>query len=157
MNNNTMHESEQIVVFRIDEQRYAIRLSTVERIINAVEITPLPKAPAIVLGIINVGGKIIPVVNIRKRLNFKEREIQLSDHFIIAKTLKRNIVLSVDEVTGLIELTDQGIILPNNVLPNLEYVEGIIKLSDGMLFIHDLDKFLSLEEEELLTNSLLTK
>ncbi|MHB8581245.1 MAG: chemotaxis protein CheW [Ignavibacteriaceae bacterium] len=154
MNINATNEIEQIVVFKLDEQRYALRLSAVERIVQAVEITPLPKAPAIVLGVINVGGKIIPVVNIRKRLNFKEREIQLNDQFIIAKTLKRNIVLSVDEVTGLIECPDQGIILPDNVLPNLKYVDGIIKLSDGLVLIHDLDKFLSLEEEELLNNSL---
>ena len=135
-------------------QRYALYLSAVERVVHAVEITPLPKAPAIVLGVINFGGKVIPVVNLRKRLNFNGRAIQLTDKLIIAKTSKRIIALLVDEVTGLLENTDQGMILPDSVLPNLEYVDGIIKLTDGLVLIHDLDKFLSLEEEELLTSSL---
>ena len=154
MENNTINKIKEIVVFKLDEQRYALYLSVVERIVHAVEITPLPKAPAIVLGVINFGGKVIPVVNLRKRLNFNGRAIQLTDKLIIAKTSKRIIALLVDEVTGLLENTDQGMILPDSVLPNLEYVDGIIKLTDGLVLIHDLDKFLSLEEEELLTSSL---
>ncbi len=55
------------IVFTLDEQRYALHLSAVERVICVVEITPLPKAPEIVLGIINVGGQIIPVIDMRKR------------------------------------------------------------------------------------------
>ena len=154
MGNSTINKIKEIVVFKLDEQRYALYLSAVERVVHAVEITPLPKAPAIVLGVINFGGKVIPVVNLRKRLNFNGRAIQLTDKLIIAKTSKRIIALLVDEVTGLLENTDQGMILPDSVLPNLEYVDGIIKLTDGLVLIHDLDKFLSLEEEELLTSSL---
>lgn len=157
MENNTTNKIKEIVVFKLDEHRYALYLSAVERIVHAVEITPLPKAPAIVLGVINFGGKVIPVVNLRKRLNFKERVIQLTDQLIIAKTSKRNIALLVDEVTGLLKNTVQGMTLPDSVLPNLEYVDGIIKLEDGLVLIHDLDKFLSLEEEELLNNSLRIK
>ena len=154
MGNSTINKIKEIVVFKLDEQRYALYLSAVERIVHAVKITPLPKAPAIVLGVINFGGKVIPVVNLRKRLNFNGRAIQLTDKLIITKTSKRIIALLVDEVTGLLENTDQGMILPDSVLPNLEYVDGIIKLTDGLVLIHDLDKFLSLEEEELLTSSL---
>lgn len=157
MENNTINKIKEIVVFKLDEQRYALYLSAVERVVHAVEITPLPKAPAIVLGVINFGGKVIPVVNLRKRLNLKERKIQLTDQLIIAKTSKRNIALLVDEVTGLLKNTVQEMILPDSVLPNLEYVDGIIKLEDGLVLIHDLDKFLSLEEEELLKNSLRIK
>lgn len=153
MENNLINKVEQLVVFKLDGQRYALYLNVVERVVHVVEITPLPKAPAIVLGLINFGGKVIPVVNIRKRLNFEEREIQLTDQLIIAKTSKRIIALMVDEVSGILENTAQEIIPTNNVLPNLAYVNGIIKLDDGLVLIHDLNKFLSLEEEELLNNS----
>jgi purine-binding chemotaxis protein CheW len=68
-----------LVVFTLDARRYAVPLSTVERIIRAVEITPLPQAPEIVLGVINVQGRIIPVVNTRKRFRLPECDIRLSD------------------------------------------------------------------------------
>ena len=59
-------EGKLILVFALDEPRYALPLSAVERVVRAVEITPLPNAPAIIQGAINVQGAIIPVVNIRE-------------------------------------------------------------------------------------------
>ncbi len=64
-----MDKLNQLVVFAFDEQRYALHLSAVERIVRMVEITPLPKAPEIVLGVVNVQGRIVPIVNIRKRFS----------------------------------------------------------------------------------------
>ncbi|MBF8302857.1 MAG: cheW40H-4 [Candidatus Dadabacteria bacterium] len=64
-----MDKLNQLVVLTLDEQRYALHLSAVERIVRVVEVTPLPKAPEIVLGVVNVQGQIIPVINIRKRFS----------------------------------------------------------------------------------------
>jgi purine-binding chemotaxis protein CheW len=144
----------QLVVFSLDDQRYAIQLSSVERIFRAVEITPLPKAPEIIFGVVNIQGQIVPVFNIRKRFRLPEREIDLSDQLIIARTAKRIVALIVDGVTGVIERAEQEIISAQKVLPGIEYVEGVMKLEDGMIFIHDLDRFLSLEEEKDLDMSL---
>jgi len=96
--------NQKIVLFSLDEPRYALYLSAVERVVRAVEITPLPKAPNIVLGIINFQGKIIPVIDIRQRFHLRRREINLEDQFIIARTSKRLVVLVVDSVTGVYEL-----------------------------------------------------
>ena len=79
-----MEKLNQLVVFFLNEQKYALYLPAVERVVSAIEVTPLPQAPDNVLGIINVMGKVIPVVNIRKRFGLPEREIDLSDQFIIA-------------------------------------------------------------------------
>src|SRR3712207_6774571 len=102
-----MNNSRRYVVFTLDEHGYALPLSFVERIVRAVEVTPLPKAPEIVLGVINVQGRVIPVVNIRKRFRLPEREIELSDQFIIARTAKRTIALVVDAVGGVAETLGQ--------------------------------------------------
>jgi purine-binding chemotaxis protein CheW len=154
MNEHDMNMSNQLVVFALDEQRYALHLSAVERIVRVAEVTPLPKAPEIVLGVINVQGQIIPVADIRRRFRLPEREIDLSDQLIIAKTSKRTVALVVDEVTGVIERLQQDVIPTENVLPGLEYVEGIAKLEEGMVLIHDIDKFLSLEEDRKLAAAL---
>ncbi|MBI5589341.1 MAG: purine-binding chemotaxis protein CheW [Deltaproteobacteria bacterium] len=138
----------QLVVFSLDGQRYALRLSAVERIVSAVEITPLPVAPEIVLGMINVEGRIVPVINIRKRFRLPEMEMRLSDHLIIARTVRRRVAFLADSVSGLIEVPLAEVIGASKILPRIAYVEGVAKLKDGMALIHDLDGFLSLEEEK---------
>ena len=149
-----VEKSGRYVIFTLDEQRYALHLSAVERIVRAVEVTPLPRAPEIVLGIINMQGRIIPAVNIRRRFHLPEREIDLSDQLIIAHTAKRTVALVVDEVVDVIEHARHEVVPTQQVLPGVKYVEGVVKLEDGMVLIHDLDKFLSLEEEKVLDKAL---
>ena len=152
-----MKQSNQYVVFTLDGQRYALYLSAVERIIRVVEITPLPKAPEIIIGIVNVGGQIIPAVNIRKRFRLPERELNLSDILIIAETPRRTVALMADDVSGVIEGPEQDITEAKEILPRMEYVKGVVKLKDGMILINDLDKFLSLEEEKALDDAMSKK
>jgi purine-binding chemotaxis protein CheW len=145
-----VNQSNQLVVFTLDEQRYALHLVTVERVVRMVEITPLPKAPEIVPGVINVQGRIVPVVNLRRRFGLAEGEIRLSDHIILAHTLKRVVALVVDTVNGIIERSDHEVIAAQRILPGLEYVEGVTKLDEGLILIHDLGTCLSLEEGKML-------
>lgn len=80
--------------------------------------------------------------------------MNLSDQLIIAHTSRRTVALVADAVSGVIERSEQEVIAAEKVLPDIEYVEGVIKLEDGMILIHDLNKFLSLEEEEALDNAM---
>ena len=125
-----------------------------ERIVRVVEITPLPKAPQIVVGVINVHGIVIPVFNIRKRFNLPDREIELSDQLIIANSKNRKVALLVDSSPGIEELPADAIISSDKILPSMEYLQGVIKLEDEILFIHNLDEFLSLQEDRLLDEAL---
>jgi purine-binding chemotaxis protein CheW len=143
-----------LVHFNFDDQKYALFLSAVIRIIRVVEITGLPKAPEIVLGVINMHGLIIPVFDIRKRFRLPQREMQLGDQLIIAHTSRRNVALLVDSVNDVIEIPEEKIIAGEKVLPGLEYVEGVVKTEDGMILIHDLEQFLSLQEEKALHEAL---
>jgi purine-binding chemotaxis protein CheW len=143
----------QLVVFALDEQRYALHLSAVERIVKVVEVTPLPKAPEIVLGVVNLQGRIIPAVNIRKRFGLPGRDVNLSDQLIIANTSRRTVALVADSVSGVVERSANEVIAGGKILPGMEYVEGVAKLTDGMVLIHDLDRFLSLEEENKLDDA----
>ena len=139
-----------LVVFLLDDRRYALYLHTVERILRAVDVTPLPKAPDIVLGLINVRGNVTPVLDVRKRFRLKEREIGLQDHLIVARTSKRTVVIPVDSTNWVIEVPNQEVIDAKGLLPGVDYVQGVVKLQDGIVLIHDLESFLSLEEEKTL-------
>jgi purine-binding chemotaxis protein CheW len=143
----------QLVVFILDEQRYALHLLAVERVACVVEIAPLPKAPEIVVGVIDLQGRIVPVVNIRKRFRLPDREMGLSNQLIIANTSRRTIAFVVDSVTDVAERAEREVITAEKILPGLEYLEGVMKLDDGIVFIHDLDRFFSLEEEKQLNDA----
>jgi purine-binding chemotaxis protein CheW len=84
-----MVRSDQYVVFTLDEQRYALYLHAVVRVVRIVEITPLPQTPEVIRGVVNVQGQVIPVVDIRKRFQLPEREPELGDQLIIANTACR--------------------------------------------------------------------
>ncbi|HJZ12870.1 MAG TPA: chemotaxis protein CheW [Acidobacteriota bacterium] len=147
-------DKDRMVVFLLNEQRYALSLSTVERVIPAVEITTLPKAPEIVMGVINLQGEIIPMINVRRRFRLPEKEVDPGDHFLIARASNRKVGLIVDMVLDVIEQSTEAITSAKAITPGIEYVEGIMTLQDGLILIHDLAKFLSFPEATQLDEAL---
>ncbi len=144
----------QLLVFVLEEQKYALSINSVERLIRAVEIVPLPGAPEIVLGVIDLRGRIIPVINVRKRFGLAERTIDPGDQIVIARSSKRSVGLVVDSVAGVIEPPGEDIISTEDILPGVRYVAGVVRIKDGIVLIHDLDAFLSLDEEERLDEAM---
>lgn len=144
----------QIVVFTLSDQRYGLPLPAVDRIVRVVDITSLPKAPDIVLGVVNVQGRVIPVVDVRRRFGLPERELALTDQMVLARTARRPVALVVDSVGGVVEYSEQKAVEGGDILPDLPYLQGVVKLGDGLILVHDLDTFLSLEEQAGLDRAL---
>jgi len=149
-----MKTSSLVVGLMLEGQRYALYLAQVERVIRAVEVIALPGAPGVIVGVINIQGQVVPVINIRKRFGLPDREIALSDHMVVAHTSRRKVVLLVDGTIGVMELLKDQLISGEGILPDMEYVEGVAKLEDGLILIHNLDTFLALEEENALDQAL---
>ncbi|MBI4662178.1 MAG: purine-binding chemotaxis protein CheW [Verrucomicrobia bacterium] len=143
-----------VLVFRLDALQCALRLSFVERVIRLVEITPLPEAPDIVRGVINLQGQIIPVIDIRKRFHLPPRAMNANDQMIVAKSLRRTAALVVDDVVGLIELGEDSLTAAEEIVPGAKYVEAVAKLEGSLVLIHDLETFLSLDEEQTLSEAM---
>lgn len=141
---------DQLVVFTLDDRRYGLPLSAVERVARMVDVTPLPKAPRIVLGVVNVQGRVIPVVDMRRRFRLPGRNFALTDPLVIARTARRPVALVADAVTGVLEYSAREAAGARDIVPGLEHIEGVVKLPDGLVLIHDLERFLSLEEETAL-------
>jgi purine-binding chemotaxis protein CheW len=143
-----------LVAFRLEDQRYALHLSVVERVLRMVAVSPLPKAPAIVLGVVNFHGQVIPVLDLQRRFGLSSRSYGPSSTLLVAQTNRQRLALPVDEVLGVQEVAAEIVTLPAAVCPGIGLVVGIAALPDGVLFIHDLDAFLSLDEEQRLTEAL---
>jgi purine-binding chemotaxis protein CheW len=152
-----MGRVEQLLVFAISHLRCALQISTIERVARSAEITVAPKAPANVIGLLIVHGNIVPVLDIRRLFRLPPQEMTLDDHIIVARTSSRAMAIIVDAVIGVTECDGQDILAPERLYPGIAYLEGIARLQDGILFIYNLDTFLSSTEkaeiEDLLTES----
>lgn len=148
-----MLQDRSFLVFGLDGQ-YALRLAAVERVVGAVEMRPLPKSPDIVMGVINAGGSILPVVNVRRRFRLPEHDVRPDDRLILASTARRRLALLVDSVIGVVEKAPEEVTAAKAIVPGMEYIAGVTKLNEDILLIHDLDSFLSLDEEHVLSVAL---
>ena len=131
-----------IVAFSLDDQQYGLNLSCVERIVRAVSITPLPDAPSEILGVINVEGRIMPVLNTRKWLGLPERDIELQDVFIIVSANRHSVALVADEVKPVVEVPVNQMIDSREVVNTSGSVEGIAKSDDGLIMVLTAEKAL---------------
>jgi purine-binding chemotaxis protein CheW len=149
-----MIKATKLVVFHLEAQRYALYLEAVERVVRAVQVTPLPEAPLTVLGIINAQGTLRPVIDVRKRFGLALREPELSDRLILARLPRHPVALLVDAVEGVL-VPDESLLAPaERIAPALEITAGAVKLEDGLILISDLERFLSLEDEKKLKTAL---
>lgn len=144
----------QWVVFGLDGHRYALPLHAVERVVRAAYVTPLPSAPSIVLGALNIAGQVLPVFNVRRKFRLSEREIRPEDQFLIARSLHRTVVLAIDSVCGLLELPVDVPVDAATLIPDRGPIRGVIPLEDGLVLIHDLDLLLSPDETRALDDAL---
>jgi purine-binding chemotaxis protein CheW len=142
----TLSEIAQWVVFGLDGGRYALPLTAVERIVRAAHVTPLPLAPAVVLGAIDVEGRVLPVFSLRHRFRLPERAIDPADQFLIARIAQGTVVLAIDAAQGVLECPASTLIDAATIAPNLPHIRGVIALEDGLVLIHDLEQFLSPDE-----------
>jgi purine-binding chemotaxis protein CheW len=149
-----MDRPKQLLVFLLDDRRYGLPLGQVQRVIRAVDAPPLPDAPAIVLGIIDLQGTILPLFNLRGRFGFLDRPVEPADHFIIARALGRTVALAVDTVSGMIDYPADRVVDSGAILDGLELIAGAIQLDEGLVLIHDLDRFLTANEQRELEGSL---
>lgn len=149
-----MSKTNHFIVFNIEDKGFALPLESVERVVRAVEVTVLPEVPAIVRGIINYKGTVLPVIDIRSRFHLPEVEIHLNHQFIITRSARGPIALLVDTVTGNIEKSTADIIPPSTLIDSVEFIKSILKLDDGVMLIPDIDNILTPKESSALTEAL---
>lgn len=138
-----MNRSEKLLIFTLSGISCALPLAEIERILRAVEISPVPRAPEVVMGLVNIQGQIIPVLDLRKVLHLPDAEVGLNDQFIVARAKSRPVAILVDSVLGLSELDTAEIVPPDRLYPGIEFLEGVVGLQDGIIYIYDLAKLLT--------------
>lgn len=146
--------SEQVLVFSVESLSIALPLAGVVRVLRAVEVLPLPQAPAIVCGVVNVHGELIPVVDFRKCLGFPGKALMPSEQLLIVRSSKRLLALVIAASYGVTECLRSNFVPIGDMVPFKNRVAGILKSESGLILVHDLEALLSFDEDRILTESL---
>ena len=115
---------------------------------------PLPRGPAIVEGVINLRGRVVPVLDIRARFGLPAKPLECSDHFVVADTEERLVALRVDRAIDLVGLDSADVEDVRGLIPGADYVSWVAKLPHNLVLIHDLRTFLSRAESAALAGAL---
>ncbi len=138
----------QLVSFNIGSEEFGVDILKVQEINRMVEITKVPQAPHYVEGVINLRGKVIPIVDLRKRFNLELKEYD-KDTRIVVVDINGNILgMVVDSVSEVLRLPANTIEPPPEIVTgiNSEYIKGVAKLEDRLLIFLDLSKVIDISE-----------
>jgi len=142
----------QFVTFKLGGQKYAVDILKVQEINNMKEITPIPNAPGYVEGAVNLRGKVIPVLNLRRK--FHMEEVGLNDTAKIIIIDIRGIIMGaiVDAVSDVLRVPVDVVEPPPPVSSTIrsEFIRGVAKLPEGLVIILDMDKLLDSGEQQAL-------
>jgi chemotaxis signal transduction protein len=134
--------------------RFALPLASVRRVLPSAQPTPLPGAPAIVLGILNLGDEIAVIVNFSQRVSLPVSGMQISQQLLLIDLADICIGLLVDRVCGILTREiNEKLSIPKNFAAD-ECISTIIRMDDGLCVICDPEKFL-LEDEKFFINDAL--
>lgn len=141
-----------LLEFELSGARCALPASQMVEVQRAVALTPLPRSPPVVEGVINLRGKLVPVIDIRTKLGLPAQPLSPSNHMLIVQTSQgspgavgRTLAIRVDRALELLSVPEELIEDPRPIAGAV-HAAGMAKLPDGMVVIHDLRTFLSLDE-----------
>ncbi|WP_018123562.1 chemotaxis protein CheW [Desulfovibrio oxyclinae] len=142
----------QLVTFTIGHEEFAVDILRVQEIIRTMDITNVPRAPEFVEGVINLRGKVIPIVDLRRRFGLESRKHDKHTRIIVIEINMMIVGFIVDSVSEVLRIPSGTIEPPPPVVSGLEseYISGVGQLEERLLILLDLDQLLSNEEKEAL-------
>jgi purine-binding chemotaxis protein CheW len=141
----------QLVIFKIGKEEFGVAINQVREIVRLVPITPVPKAPVFVEGVVNLRGQILAVVDLATRLSLKGDDRSEKTRIIVVEVEGHTVGMIVDEVTEVLRLASESIDqTPELIASEVQhrYLEGVGKIGDRLLILIDLAKIFSAEEVE---------
>ena len=139
-----MDKELQVVGFRIGRETFGLPISIVREIVRVPDITAVPNAPDYIEGVINLRGRIIPVVDLRKRFGEKSFEVNKKNRIVVVELESRLVGLIVNSASEVLRISPSEIDEPHNVFREgeLNYITGIGKLNGRLVILLDLSRVL---------------
>lgn len=141
----------QLVVFDLAGEAYGVNIGTVREIIRMQAVTHVPETPDFVEGVINLRGRVIPVVDLRKRFGLTTSEHTSDSRIVVVDIAGHDIGVIVDAVTEVLRVAGASIESASALITTEDsyYMDGIAKIGDRLLILLDLDRVLQLTSDQL--------
>src|ERR1700716_637662 len=145
-------DERQLVVFHLGAELYGVEISRVHEIIRLQAVTRVPRAPAFVEGVINLRGKVIPVVDLRRRFGLPLADHTRASRIVVVEIGDQVVGIVVDGVSEVLRVNKGTIEPPSPVVAGIEsdYLQGIAKLPDRLVILLNLDRVLARDERRAL-------
>ena len=139
----------QLVVFELGTEYFGVGIDAVESIVKIQEITRMPQAPAFVEGVTNLRGTVLPVIDLRKRLNIQVTEMTKETRIVVVNMNGMKVGMIVDGVSEVLTVSDDIIEPPPSMFSTIDtqYLTGIARLEDRLIILLDLVEVLSVKEK----------
>jgi purine-binding chemotaxis protein CheW len=135
----------QIVVFELASEHYGVSIASVESIIKMQAITKMPHAPSFIEGVTNLRGKVLPVIDLRKRFGLATQEVTRDSRIIVIAVNETEVGMIVDEVSEVLTIQDQNIEATPPMTTTVEsgFITGIAKIDQRLVILLDLGEIIS--------------
>lgn len=133
--------NKQIVVFKLNEQKYALEIDSIKEVVLTPEISPMPKSLSYVKGVTNIRGTVYVVVDLEVKFNIKDGDNEIAKYVVIVESGKRKFGILVNDVPVTLTIQNSDIDTSQDILNSTEvsetYVEGIVKHDGDMIILID--------------------
>ena len=142
----------QLVSFKVGDAEFGVDILKVQEINKMMELTSVPNTPSFVEGVVNLRGRIIPVINLRSRLGLELKDYDSETRIIVVELNDKTLGFIVDEVKEVLRIPKSITEQPPDIVSGVDasYITAIGKLEDRLLILLDLTKILSNDEENQL-------
>jgi purine-binding chemotaxis protein CheW len=142
----------QLVSFNIGQEEFGVDILKVQEIIRMISVTHVPNSPHYVDGVINLRGKVIPIINLRTRLGLARKELDKDTRIIVVELDGKTVGFVVDSVSEVLRIPRNITEPPPAMVSGVDanYITAVGKLEDRLLILLDLDKVLSTNEKQML-------
>lgn len=138
----------QLVTFKLEEETYGVNVMQVQEVLRVTEIAPVPGAPYFVLGIINLRGNVVTVIDTRSRFGLSTTDLTDNSRIVIIEGEGQVVGILVDSVAEVVELRESQIDTAPNVgnEETARYIQGVFTREGSLLIVVDINKLLTDEE-----------
>ncbi len=139
---------QQLVVFDLAGEHYGVDIAAVEGIIKLQAITTVPHAPAFVEGVTNLRGKVLPVIDLRKRFGLSQAQATRDSRIVVVEMNGATVGMVVDGVSEVLRVSAEAVEPPSPIVTTVDsaFIRGIAKVGERLVILLDLGKVLSVEE-----------
>ncbi len=150
-----MAKNLQFVVFHVGKELFGIGIELVREIVRVPEITEVPDAPRFLKGVINLRGRILPVIGLRRRFGLPQAEMTKSTRVLITENAGTTVGLLVDGVSEIRRTATEAIEAPPDMVAavGIEYITGVVKMQERLIILLNLDKVLNIEDMQKIGKS----